>query len=105
MSLALQSSECSSSARQQKQNVQAWVELDTSLQIMFKLELVIKYKILSLASLGLIHWSSQARAQYQAQTQARYHAFELEIPHKYIIKSIYQVYYLTYLVWMSGLNL
>ena len=31
----------------------AWLELDTSLQIMFKLELVIKYKSLSSAWLGL----------------------------------------------------
>ena len=46
-------------------NVQAWLKLDTSLQIMFKLELVIKYK-----------------------TQAQYHVFELEIQHKYIIKLI-----------------
>ena len=79
MSRAFSSSECSSSSRQQKQNVQAWLGLDMSLQIMFKLELVIKYKSLSSAWLGLIHQSSQARAQYQAQTQAQYHAFELEI--------------------------
>ena len=51
---------------------------------MFKLELVIKYKSLSSTWLGLIHSSSQARAQ----TQAQYHVFELEIQHKYIIKPI-----------------
>ena len=55
---------------------------------MFKLKLIIKYKSLSSAWFGLINWSSQARAQYQAQTQAQYHVFELEIQHKYIIKSI-----------------
>ena len=55
---------------------------------MFKLELIIKYKSLSSAWFGLINWSSQARAQYQAQTQAQYHVFELEIQHKYIIKPI-----------------
>ena len=55
---------------------------------MFKLELVIKYKSLNSAWFGLIHWLNQTRAQYQAQTQAQYHVFELEIQHKYIIKSI-----------------
>ena len=40
-------------------NVQTWLELGTSLQIMFKLELV-KYKNLSLTWLGLMHYSSQA---------------------------------------------
>ena len=55
---------------------------------MFKLKLIIKYKSLSLAWFGLINWSSQVRAQYQAQTQAQYHVFELEIQHKYIIKPI-----------------
>ena len=51
---------------------------------MFKIELVIKYKSLSLSSARL----GQTRAQYQAQTQARCHTFELEIQHKYIIKPI-----------------
>ena len=55
---------------------------------MFKFELVIKYKSLSSAWLALIHWSSQAQAQYQAQTQAQYRVFELEIQHKYIFKPI-----------------
>ena len=62
-----------------------------SLQIMFKLELVIKYKSLSLAWLDLVWLDSLAkpsRAQYQAQTQAQYDVFELEIQHKYIIKPI-----------------
>ena len=44
----------------------------------------------------MIHYSNQARAQYQAQTQAQYqaqtqaqyHVFELDIQHKYIIKPI-----------------
>ena len=45
----LSSSKCSSSARQKKQNVQVWFELDTSLQITFKFEFVIKYKSLNLA--------------------------------------------------------
>ena len=63
-------------------NVQAWLELDTSLQIMFKLELVIKYKNLNSTWLGLIHLSNQAQTQYQAQH------FEFEIQNKYIIKPI-----------------
>ena len=49
---------------------------------MFKLKLVIKYKNLNLVWLGLIHLSSQARTQYQAQH------FEFEIQNKYIIKPI-----------------
>ena len=57
-------------------NVQAWAYYKV-----YKLKL-------GLAWLGLIHWSSQARAQYQAQTQAQYHVFEFEIQHKYIIKPI-----------------
>ena len=55
---------------------------------MFKFDLVIKYKSLSSAWLALVHWSSQVQAQYQAQTQAQYHVFELEIQHKYIFKPI-----------------
>ena len=70
-----------------------------SLQIMFKFELVIKYKSLSSAWVDLIHWSSQARV-----TQAQYHVFELEIQRKYIIKPISSLLSSLF-VWMSDLNL
>ena len=54
-SQVLSSSECLSSAWQPKKYVQAWLELDTSLQIMFKLELVIKFKNLSSAWFCLVY--------------------------------------------------
>ena len=55
MSQALSNSACSSLARKKKSKVQAWLELVTSLKIVFELELVGKPKSLSLAWFGLIN--------------------------------------------------
>ena len=49
MSQALSSSACLSLARQEKSKARAWLELVTSLKIVFELELVGKPKSLSLA--------------------------------------------------------
>jgi len=53
MSRVLSSSACLSLAHQENSKAQAWLELVTSLKIVFKLELVRKLKNLSLTWLGL----------------------------------------------------
>ena len=91
---ALSSSECSSSARQQKWNVQVWLELDTSLQIMFNLELVIKYKSLSLTWLGMAWFISQVKLKLYIKLNIM---FLSQKSNTSILSNLYQVYYLAYI--------
>ena len=94
-------------------NVQAQLDsksrmfkLDTSLQIMFKLELIIKYKSLSSAWLGLAWFISQAKLELNIKPKLKLNIMLLSLrSNTSILSSPYQVYYLAYLVWMSGLNL
>ena len=73
---------------------------------MFKFELIIKYKSLSLARLGsawlgLAWFISQAKLELNIKYKLNFNMrFNISI-----LSSLYHVYHLAYLVWMSGLNL
>ena len=68
---------------------------------MFKFELIIKYKSLSSARLGLAWFISQAKLELNIKYKLNFNMrFNISI-----LSSLYHVYYLVYFVWMSDLNL
>ena len=73
---------------------------------MFKFEFVIKYKSLNSAWLGLAWFISQAKLKLNIKPKLKLNIMFLSLrSNTSILLSLYQVYNLAYLVWMSGLNL
>ena len=73
---------------------------------MFKFELIIKYKSLSSARLGLAWFISQAKLKLNIKFKLNFNIVLLNLRFNLsILSSLYHVYHLAYLVWMSGLNL
>ena len=71
---------------------------------MFKFELVIKYKSLNSTWLGLI--ISQAKLELNIKPKLKLDIMLLSLRSNIsILSSLYQVYYLVYLIWMSSFNL